>query len=102
MTKTKVLPVLLGLVTLNLLNLFDAYFTYIGVAQGYLEELNPIMDYLLDAGPFFFFRNAAVILGITTSSLRYLDRAGACKPNSLSRSAKWPAAAFWVSQQSPA
>ena len=74
MTKTKVLPVLLGLVTLNLLNLFDAYFTYIGVAQGYLEELNPIMDYLLDTGPFFFFA-CKIILVLLASIFLYLRQA---------------------------
>ena len=43
------------LIILNALNFLDAYFTHIGVSQGYLLELNPLMSHLLDLGPFYFY-----------------------------------------------
>ena len=55
MEKTNYSFVLVGIIALNLLNLLDAYYTYTGVTEGYLEELNPIMDFLLVLGPVEFF-----------------------------------------------
>ena len=70
-TEFRLIPI--GIIALNLLNLFDAYFTYVGVSQDYLEELNPIMDYLLDIGPssFFFCKITLVLLA---SIFLYLRR----------------------------
>ncbi len=66
MKRTKHLPVLLGLIALNLLNLFDAYYTYIGIRDGYLVELNPLMDYLLCASPFYFFACKISLVGLAS------------------------------------
>jgi len=66
MKRTKLTPVLFGLIALNLLNLFDAYYTYIGIRDGYLVELNPIMDYLLCISPFYFFACKITLVGLAS------------------------------------
>jgi len=54
---------------LNLLNFFDAYFTYVGVSGGYLIELNPLMDYLLSLGSFAFFTCKIGLVGLSSGFL---------------------------------
>ena len=72
-----------AVVALNLLNLFDAYFTYVGVSQGYLAELNPVMDYLLYLGPLHFFTWKIALVGLASSFL-YIRRS-----NKLARRVTW-------------
>lgn len=64
---------LTGLVLLNILNLIDAYYTYIGVSNGYLVELNPLMEYLLVKSSFLFFACKIALVGLASSFL-YLRR----------------------------
>lgn len=64
---------LLGLVLLNILNLIDAYYTYIGVSNGYLVELNPLMEYLLNKSSFLFFSCKIALVSLASSFL-YLRR----------------------------
>ena len=73
MKKTKLPSILFILVSLNLLNLLDAYHTYAGVTEGYLIELNPLMDYLLRLGPFYFFACKIALVGLGSTFL-YLRR----------------------------
>ena len=83
MKRNKSYAILLGVVALNLLNLFDAYFTYIGVSHGYLEELNPVMDYPLHLGPIHFFTWKIALVGLASSFL-YIRRS-----NKLARRVTW-------------
>jgi len=39
---------------LSLLNLFDAFITYFGLVNEYIEEANPIMGHLYETNPAFF------------------------------------------------
>ena len=73
MKKTKLPSILFILVSLNLLNLLDAYHTYAGVTEGYLIELNPLMDFLLQLGPFYFFACKIALVGLGSMFL-YLRR----------------------------
>ena len=73
MEKTNHSFILVGIIALNLLNLLDAHYTYTGVTEGYLEELNPIMDYLLVLGSVEFFACKLLLVLLATVFL-YIRR----------------------------
>lgn len=78
------------LVLTNLLNVFDALATYEAVVRRKIAvELNPLMDYLLQCGPWWFFTIKLVVLGVGCTGVLWLIR-----DRKAARRALW--FIFWV------
>jgi hypothetical protein len=74
------------LIYLFAINLIDALFTWVAVTSGTAYEVNPIVRFLLEQGPFVFFASK---VGIISGALTYLYiKVGKCTDEKKLKSSK--------------